>query len=253
MSSPGPEELGVGSVTSPDLPGGDGSISGFAGGVDGPTVEMALPPSPPTARQPAPGGAAPASPSPGRSVPLTPVAEGGGYPCDPRDGHLFIPGYGPVRRAGVFSRLAARAIDLFVVVLIVGVIGAILELAWYGVGGSGGDLTLESVTSGLLALDFVLPMAALLSLFAFGYETVMIGRYGATVGKTIAGVRVVRLADGKPPGVVAAYLRVLVPAGGLLLCGFGTLFVYLAALTGGSPARQGLHDRVAGTMVIRAV
>ncbi len=88
---------------------------------------------------------------------------------------------------------------------------------------------------------------------AFIYETLMIARLGRTVGKIALGTRVVRT-DGGRPGWSAAVMRALVPLSlgaipqvGLLL---GVL-VYSLALW--NPLRQGLHDKAAGTLVVRHV
>jgi uncharacterized RDD family membrane protein YckC len=87
---------------------------------------------------------------------------------------------------------------------------------------------------------------------AFVYETLMIGMLGRTVGKIALGTRVVRAADGGRPGWTEATMRALVPLSlgaiprvGIVL---GVL-VYSMALW--NPLRQGLHDKAAGTLVVR--
>ncbi len=87
---------------------------------------------------------------------------------------------------------------------------------------------------------------------AFVYETVMIALLGRTVGKIALGTRVIRLADGGRPDWSVAVMRALVPLSlgaiprvGLLL----SVLVYSLALW--NPLRQGLHDKAAGTLVVR--
>ena len=100
------------------------------------------------------------------------------------------------------------------------------------------------------------------------YEIAMIAWRGQTVGKAVAGVRVVRAADGMDPGAMRAALRWLVVAaprlplvlaltlGGetveaaaLLLVWVLWPIVYVSLLWGRD--HQGWHDKAAGTLVVR--
>lgn len=90
------------------------------------------------------------------------------------------------------------------------------------------------------------------------YESVQLALWGRTVGKRLTGIRVVSAAGGGPPTVVQAVVRAAiyalppaarpVPVLNVIaaifwLAGIGLLFdgVY----------RQALHDRAAGTVVVR--
>ena len=87
---------------------------------------------------------------------------------------------------------------------------------------------------------------------AFAYYTVMIAMLGRTVGKLALGTRVVRLIDGGRPDWSESVMRALVPLslGAIPRVGvFLGLAVYSIALW--NPLRQGLHDRAAGTLVVR--
>jgi uncharacterized RDD family membrane protein YckC len=87
---------------------------------------------------------------------------------------------------------------------------------------------------------------------AFVYETLMIVLTGRTVGKIALGTRVVRLVDGGRPGWSEAAMRALVPLslGAIPRIGvFLGVFVYSLAMW--NPLRQGLHDKAAGTLVVR--
>ncbi len=102
-------------------------------------------------------------------------------------------------------------------------------------------------TSTLAALN----VAAVVVLFV--YQTVMVALLGRTVGKFATGTKVVRRDTGGRIGWFASAQRAIVTAvaGGvpqvaLLLEGV----VYGAAWF--SPTRQGVHDRAAGTLVVRA-
>ena len=88
---------------------------------------------------------------------------------------------------------------------------------------------------------------------AFVYETLMIALTGRTVGKIALGTRVVRLVDGGRPGWSDATMRALVPLslGAIPRIGvFLGVFVYSLAMW--NPLRQGLHDKAAGTLVVRS-
>jgi uncharacterized RDD family membrane protein YckC len=88
---------------------------------------------------------------------------------------------------------------------------------------------------------------------ALVYQTVMIALLGRTVGKLALGTRVVRAADGGRPGWTDAVMRSLVP---LSLGAIPRIGVFLAVLVYSlamwNPLRQGLHDRAAGTLVVRS-
>ena len=105
----------------------------------------------------------------------------------------------------------------------------------------------DTVTSKSL-LVFNLAVTSL----AFVYETLMIALLGRTVGKLAMGTRVVRLVDGGRPGWGEAVMRALVPLslGAIPRVGvFLGVLVYSIALW--NPLRQGLHDKAAGTLVVR--
>jgi uncharacterized RDD family membrane protein YckC len=93
------------------------------------------------------------------------------------------------------------------------------------------------------------------------YEIAFLAVRGATPGKMLVGIGVRNAADGGRIVPYQAGLRVLIPAlGGALalgvpsaevasLCQLITPFVYTSALW--DPRRRGLHDKAAGTIVLR--
>ena len=88
---------------------------------------------------------------------------------------------------------------------------------------------------------------------ALVYQTVMIALFGRTVGKLALGTRVVRSVDGARPVWTEAVMRALLPLslGAIPSVGlFLVVLVYSLALW--TPLRQGLHDKAAGTLVVRA-
>ena len=101
--------------------------------------------------------------------------------------------------------------------------------------------------------DMVLVLGLALVAVAFVYETVLVALTGRTVGKMATGTRVVRSDDGEAVGWFGAAQRSVVPLAfssvptvGFLLGGL----VYALAVV--DPRRQGLHDKAAGTLVVRA-
>ncbi|MGZ4765861.1 MAG: RDD family protein [Ilumatobacteraceae bacterium] len=105
----------------------------------------------------------------------------------------------------------------------------------------------DTVTSrSLLMFNIALTSAS------FVYQTLMIGLVGRTVGKIALGTRVVRVIDGARPTWSQAAMRALVPLafGSIPKIGvFLGVTVYSIALW--NPLRQGLHDKAAGTLVVR--
>lgn len=102
---------------------------------------------------------------------------------------------------------------------------------------------------GDIGFPWQLPVILLLFgvLFAglpFVYEVLLLRRDGQTIGKKIAGVRVVRLSDGQRPTWTEAFLRTLTAG---VLSG-----IYLDALwcLWDRPWRQCLHDKAVGTIVV---
>ena len=84
------------------------------------------------------------------------------------------------------------------------------------------------------------------------YEITLTALRGQTLGKMAVGIKVVQIEDGQIPSWVRAGLRYALPRGvGLVptVGGLGELLVYLWLLW--DPLRQGLHDKVARTVVIR--
>jgi hypothetical protein len=83
--------------------------------------------------------------------------------------------------------------------------------------------------------------------------------WGRTIGRVVTRIEVVRRDGIAPPGFGVAFVRWLVPAASYPLTYFGTagpllslawvVAVYAPIL---GPARHGLHDRAAGTDVVRA-
>ena len=110
---------------------------------------------------------------------------------------------------------------------------------------------------GLIDIDDLersLPVPIILGLFLFGaiYTIVPTAVWGQTLGKIAVGTRVVAEEDGSLPGWRRAALRWALPGvvGRLPYVGLWVSLAVMAALVV-DPRRRGLHDRLAGTIVIR--
>ena len=136
--------------------------------------------------------------------------------------------------------IGRRMLSLVLDEIIVAVPAVLIVLA---IGFTPGD----TVTSGWLVVFNVALIAT-----ALVYETVMIAMLGRTVGKIAVGTRVVRMVDGRLPTWSESLIRALVP---LSLGAVPRIGVYLSALCYAmalwNPLRQGLHDKAAGTLVVR--
>lgn len=76
---------------------------------------------------------------------------------------------------------------------------------------------------------------------------------GATVGKKAMNIKVVTLADGNIPTTGTAAKRYGFYIGiTVLTCGIGGLLIALSPLFDNSGRQQGWHDKLAGTVVIKA-
>jgi uncharacterized RDD family membrane protein YckC len=185
-------------------------------------VAVGQPAGPPAAAPSAP----PAGPAPSFGGPPVPAPPFPGPPSAAGPGY-DRPGGGweplPPQLAGVWPRVGARLLDALLVGVVVGILGAVL--------GPPDNL-------GLL-----LTVAAML-----GYETLMLANGGQTLGKLLLGLRVVR-ADQAPLTTRDALVRSLVIEL-IWIVPFGWLIV--ALLLERDRRRQGLHDRAAGTLVVRS-
>ena len=119
-------------------------------------------------------------------------------------------------------------------------------------------LTPGMLLQGAVSADDLGPgLTRLLAVVAFVflavYELVPTALWGRTPGKAIVGTRVVGIGDERPPGWKRAILRWILPALAFQVSVVGWVLALLvrAALVA-DPLRRGVHDRLAGTIVVRA-
>ena len=144
----------------------------------------------------------------------------------------------PVRRsvsghyAGAVSRAAAAVIDWLI-------IGAL-----YTLGVAGFSFLLEMFTSASVSSDRSTPLGiAAFAIWAFLYVFVSLAISGRTIGKGLAGLRVVR-ADGTAPGVRAMFVRTLAFPLSVLFFGIGLLMIVVQR------EHRSLHDLIAKSCVV---
>lgn len=137
-------------------------------------------------------------------------------------------------KGGLIFRSLAAVIDLVVLLMVVGLF---LVLGRLITGIHGGDPLLLLASLGI-------PFYLLFMMLSAAYVTYMHGVYGQTLGKRLLGLHVVTT-RGEPLGYLTAFFRFVAGcfAAGLLLMGV----VWIAL----DPNKQGWHDKLARTVVIR--
>lgn len=198
--------------------------------------------------------------APPAAAPAPAPAAGYGQPGYPP------PGYGPPGRqdmiAGRGARLGAGILDS-IVLSVVATPAVLFSIRW--------DKMEESVTSGepitnpldLYNIPRLLAGYAIAFLLGFAYFTVLHAKWGQTLGKRAAGIRLVSAADrsavswGQALGrqafvyaitITTVVLNLVAPALGIL--GLVTLLDNAWILW--DERRQAVHDKVAGTLVVKA-
>jgi uncharacterized RDD family membrane protein YckC len=83
------------------------------------------------------------------------------------------------------------------------------------------------------------------------YESLMLARFGKTLGKMAAGVKVVSLETGQIPAMDAVVKRTCFYTFSVVAVYIGALVTYLSPLFDSSPRRRGWPDKWAGTVVIK--
>ncbi|CAM4057348.1 RDD family protein [Kibdelosporangium persicum] len=127
-------------------------------------------------------------------------------------------GRGEVALATPGGRIAARLVDVLIVFLPVYVVLSVVSP------------------------DNLLAVIGTVVLGMVPYDTLLTMRTGATPGKRIARVRVVRTDTGAPPGLSRAFVRAVLGVPLSLVPAVTALF--------DERTHRGWHDRVAGTLVI---
>jgi uncharacterized RDD family membrane protein YckC len=170
--------------------------------------------------------------------------QAGGYPPAPGS----VPG-GPAV-PGMGTRLLARLIDGVIVGIPLGIIYSVV------IAGAASQVETDpvtgQVTEGGGAFAALFPVLGLIGVLTLLYEVGLIATRGATIGKSVLKIKVVREADGQVPGWGPSVMRWLIPFAGSFVCGIGQYVVYLSPFFDKSGRQQGWHDKVAKTQVVSA-
>jgi uncharacterized RDD family membrane protein YckC len=135
--------------------------------------------------------------------------------------------------ASPLARLGARVIDGLIVA---GILTALV---------AGHAVHIDTASADAIPAALV----GVVLIVGFLYETTFVALRGQTPGKMLMRVRVVRLEDGSTPGWGRALIRWFVPIL-FSIVPFGALVAYLWLIW--DRRRQGLHDKAARTLVVRA-
>ncbi len=144
-------------------------------------------------------------------------------------------------------RFAARACDLALIAYVFGVV--VIEIRGRLLGG---DVFATRPLAGAQDPQQILPILVAVVLLA---DTVPVAIWGRTLGKAMLGLRVVRAeAVDRAPGLLRAVLRTVLVFGVLVLPPVVGVPVFLALVVSvvADPGGRGLHDRLAGTLVVPA-
>ncbi|MFB8035705.1 RDD family protein [Streptomyces sp. NPDC056004] len=180
------------------------------------------------------------------------------------NGYINVAGLGTVELATMGRRLGARALDgvayfilymIFSAIGVAGLVGAsksIDDCSSYTYGTDSYNTCVNDAANasvGVIAGFF--GFIAVFALIALLYEWLMVSIWGATLGKMVLNVKVVKESTGQAPGLGAGFIRWIIPMVGSLFCGLGTLLVYLSPFFDNSGKLQGWHDRAGSTIVIK--
>lgn len=163
--------------------------------------------------------------------------------------YIEIPGKGAVKMASMTNRLIARILDGVVLGIAITIFMVLAFAILAGVA-SVDDGSGDAVGVGFLGFMGLMTLAIAI---VYAYEAVMIGFWGATVGKMVMKVKVVKPRNGDVPGIGAGLVRYLIPG----LCALipfigwiGTVVCYVSPTFDSTGRRQGWHDKVANTVVV---
>ncbi|MDI3405472.1 RDD family protein [Streptomyces cavernicola] len=197
-----------------------------------------------------------------------PPQQGHGYPQQPQPGYqaqppggygfVHLPALGTVQLASMGSRFGARLIDGVVIGVIYGIFMTVGVFSAMGLAEEGDKCDWEAADyyacqdeANMNALFVGLGVMAALALITLLYEWMMISFAGATLGKMAVGIKVVKDDTGQAPGIGGGFVRWVIPQLGGILCGIGTLLVFLSPFWDNSGRQVGWHDKAAHTVVIK--
>lgn len=158
--------------------------------------------------------------------------------------YITTPPPGPaagLRYAGFWLRFAAWLVDAVLLSVLLALLSQSTDIGFKVYGG--GEAVINDVYyQHYYGAHITNPIPVLI---AGAYFIVCWSAFQRTFGGLLAGMRICRLDDGRPPGIGRALVRYI----GLLLAaiplGLGLMWA------GWDPRKQGWHDKLAGTVVVR--
>lgn len=228
---------------------------------DDPFLKKPQEPTPPSGGSPygspPPGsGGYPPPPPPGGSG-----GGGGGYPPPPPPygggdpygggGGMPDPLAGMPPLADIGKRLAARVIDVVIVAIPLFLIQLAFGTNRYTVETDQGEDISEVITKSYSGSGLIMTLISILAYV--GYDWFFTKKNGQTIGKKTVGLRVAMLNDGSVPQSGPALSRAAVLWLPTLICCFCLWPIALIiSILVDKPYKQGLHDKVAKTVVVRS-
>lgn len=200
-------------------------------------------PPPPPPGGPGGGGGYPPPPPPYGGG-GDPYGGGGGYGMpDPLAGMPPLADFG--------KRLAARIIDVVIVAIPLFLIQLAFGTNRYTVETDQGEDISEVVTKSYSGSGLIMTLISILAYV--GYDWFFTKKNGQTIGKKTMGLRVAMLNDGSVPQSGPALSRAAVLWLPTLICCFCLWPIALIiSILVDKPYKQGLHDKVAKTVVVRS-
>jgi uncharacterized RDD family membrane protein YckC len=140
--------------------------------------------------------------------------------------------------ASIGQRAVARIIDTALVAVPLSVI----TIVWF-----------SETSDGEISVDAPIWLVALFFAIDLTYEVTMVRLLGRTIGKILLGIRIVRIPDGTNPDWGQSGVRYLLPgvadAIPVWFSGVFAIGIYVTAMF--DPVYRGIHDKAAGTLVLR--
>ncbi|MFD3325697.1 RDD family protein [Streptomyces sp. NPDC058701] len=194
---------------------------------------------------PPPGG-----PGGGGGYPPPPPPYGGGDPYG-GGGGMPDPLAGMPPLADIGKRLGARIIDVVIVAVPLFLIQLAFGTNRYTVETDRGEDISEVVTKSYSGSGLIMTLISILAYV--GYDWFFTKKNGQTIGKKTMGLRVAMLNDGSVPQSGPALSRAAVLWLPTLICCFCLWPIALIiSILVDKPYKQGLHDKVAKTVVVRS-
>ncbi|MEV8533499.1 RDD family protein [Streptomyces sp. NPDC051211] len=212
---------------------------------DDPFLKKPQEPTPPSGGSPPPGGGGyPPPPPPYGGGPY-----GGGGPGGPGGYGMPDPLAGMPPLADFGKRLLARIIDALIVTIPLFLIQLPFDNKRYMVETDKGEDVSEVFTRSYGGSGLIWTLIGIIAYV--GYDWFFTKKNGQTVGKKAMGLRVAMLNDGSVPQSNAALTRAAVLWIPTLLCCFCLWPIALViSMLVDKPYKQGLHDKVAKTVVV---